>query len=26
MRVVNYRDSFTEWDADLAWSLDLEEV
>lgn len=26
MRVVGYRDSFTEWDADLAWSLDLEEV
>ncbi|RWC25918.1 MAG: hypothetical protein EOS27_27080 [Mesorhizobium sp.] len=26
MRVVNYRDSFAEWEGDLAWSLDLEEV
>jgi len=25
MIVVGYRSSFTEWDADLAWSLDIEE-
>jgi hypothetical protein len=26
MRVVGYRKSLVEWDADVAWSLDLEEV
>ncbi|TIM09130.1 hypothetical protein [Mesorhizobium sp.] len=26
MRVVNYQQSLAEWDADAAWSLDLEEI
>ncbi|RWC29850.1 MAG: hypothetical protein EOS70_23465 [Mesorhizobium sp.] len=26
MMVTGYRTSFAEWDADVAWSLDLEEV
>jgi hypothetical protein len=26
MRVVSYQANFTEWDADLAWQISLEEV
>ncbi|RWB26892.1 MAG: hypothetical protein EOQ42_31545 [Mesorhizobium sp.] len=26
MRVVNYQQDLAEWDADAAWSLDLEEI